>query len=185
MRQERPYIKQIESVQAKADNHGEIIVKVVDELVQPITQSLDAMITDIKNNVIPNRDIVADELNYYIANLPIEMFFVSDKMEDIGIKSDVSTMLRKEKYNKFYELASGTIKDKEADVERRILADTLIEKAHKRAYKKVQNKLDQAENILTSLKKILQWRISELEVTGQNTNTSNLTIKPKPNGRRT
>lgn len=154
------------------EDYGDIILRVVDELVFDAIDDLENLVYEIKEKLKHRDDLTVDDLNYYIATLPVYMYYTGDMMEDIGIKADSSEAIRREKYHRFYETSTGkTIKDKEADSAKRITDEALIEAAYTRAYKKVKGKLEFAENILTSLKKVLQWRISELETTGHNAGT--------------
>ena len=46
--------------------------------------------------------------------------------------------------------------------------EEVIENAYKRAYKKVQLKLEQADKVLASLKRIQTWQLAELETQSNN-----------------
>lgn len=82
---------------------------------------------------------------------------------------DSSSAIRREKYDELYALAVGkTIPDKEAETRKLVMNETVVEAAYKRAYRKVQSKLEQADKVLTSLKRIQQWQLAELETTSRN-----------------
>ena len=50
----------------------------------------------------------------------------------------------------------------------------MMEDVFNRVYKKIETRIDMATMLHGSLKKILNWRISELEVTRTNTFSNNL-----------
>ena len=155
--------------QDKTEEYGSIIINVVDEIADEATEELDKLVSEVKKQLRNREDLQVTDLNYYITTIPVLMYYASDLMEDIGIKADSSEAIRREKYAKFYEKSkAGTIKDKEAETNKLVTDEYLIEAAYQRAYKKVKNRVELAENLLTSLKKVLQWRISELETTGHN-----------------
>ena len=82
---------------------------------------------------------------------------------------DSSSAIRKEKYDNLYILAAGkTIPDKQAETRKLVMNEEVIENAYKRAYKKVQLKLEQADKVLASLKRIQTWQLAELETQSNN-----------------
>lgn len=170
---------EIEEVSDDVDTYSHIIDSVVNEIVVRETKELDTIVFEIKEKLSSRQEFSVDDLNYYIASLPSHMYFVGDKMETVGIKSDSSAAIRRERYDEFYVLARGkTINDKQSETNKLVMNELIIEAAFKRAYKKMQSRIDLADNLLTSLKKILQWRISELEVSGH---SSSIGIQPRRN----
>lgn len=152
-----------------AEQYGEIVNVVVDEVVKKATQPLDDLITDIQEGLKDIQSMSMDDLNYFIAYLPTVMYFTTDRAEIVGIKMDSSSAIRKEKYDDLYVLAAGkTIPDKESETRKLVMNESVIETAYKRAYKKVQSKLEQADKVLASLKRVHQFRLNDLELTGQN-----------------
>ena len=95
-------------------------------------------------------------------------------MQDLGIKSDAAKMERKNQYNKAYqEQTHGTVAQKTSVAQDACQDEQMIEDIFNRVYKKCENRIDVASMLHGSLKKILQWRISELEVTRTNVYSNN------------
>lgn len=164
-------IREEEILEARdpVEKYGDIVDKVVTELVNEATSELDECIREIKELLKLPQEASVSQLNYYIGYLPTLIYFAGDKAESLGIKSDSSSAIRKEKYDDLYMLATGkTIPDKQSETSKLVTNETVVEGAYKRAYRKCQGKIESADRVLNSLKKILQWRISELETTGQN-----------------
>lgn len=162
-------LEELAQASHNAEQYGEIVNVVVDEVVKKATQPLDDLITDIQEGLKDIQSMSMDDLNYFIAYLPTVMYFTTDRAEIVGIKMDSSSAIRKEKYDDLYVLAAGkTIPDKESETRKLVMNESVIETAYKRAYKKVQSKLEQADKVLASLKRVHQFRLNDLELTGQN-----------------
>lgn len=167
-----------------AEDYGEIVNIVVDQVVKKATEPLDELITEIQELLRDVQAISVDDLNYYIAYLPTVMYFTTDRAEVVGIKMDSSSAIRKEKYDDLYVLAAGkTIPDKESETRKLVMNESVIETAYKRAYKKVQSKLEHADKVLASIKRIHQFRLNDLELTNYNSKGVNLHAQNKRNRR--
>lgn len=156
---------EIRQAKSTADSYGDIVNRVVDEVVESACSVLDEAIKEIQELLSLDTPPIAD-LNYFIGYLPTVMYFVADRAEFVGIQMDSSSAIRREKYDELYALAAGkTIPDKEAETRKLVMNETVVEAAYKRAYRKVQSKLEQADKVLASLKRIQQWQLAELETT--------------------
>lgn len=148
--------------------YGNIVEKVVDDIVLSEVADLDNTILDIQDLLADRANIHPDDLTYYISYLPTLIYFVTDRAESVGIKSDSSSVIRKQKFDDFYLLAEGkTINDKTSETNRLVINEAIVESAYKRAYKKIQSRLEVADMMLTSLKKVLQWHMTELETSAK------------------
>lgn len=160
--------EEIRDAQDVADSYGAIINKVVDEIVQAACGPLDQAMEEIQM-VVSQNPVIMEDLNYYIGYLPTLLYFAADRAEMVGIQMDSSSAIRKEKYDNLYILAAGkTIPDKQAETRKLVMNEEVIENAYKRAYKKVQLKLEQADKVLASLKRIQTWQLAELETQSNN-----------------
>ena len=165
-----------------AEDYGEIVNVVVDEVVKKATKQLDGLISEIQGILKDVQSISLEDLNYYITYLPTVMYFTTDRAEVVGIKMDSSSAIRKEKYDELYVLAIGkTIPDKESETRKLVMNETVIETAYKRAYKKVQYKLEHADKVLASLKRVHQLRLNDIELTNYNSKGVTLHARSKRN----
>ena len=165
-----------------AEDYGEIVNVVVDEVVKKATKQLDGLISEIQAILKDVQSISTEDLNYYITYLPTVMYFTTDRAEVVGIKMDSSSAIRKEKYDDLYVLAIGkTIPDKESETRKLVMNETVIETAYKRAYKKVQSKLEHADKVLASLKRVHQFRLNDIELTNYNSKGVTLHARSKRN----
>ena len=177
--------EEVEDVKETVDSYGDIVESVVNEIIDKEVSVLDDTIYDIQELLV-NKDMIdVEDLTYYIAYLPTLIYYVGDRAESVGIKSDSSTVVRKQKFDDFYLLAKGkTVNDKTSETNKLIINESVVESAYKRAYKKIQSRLDIADMVLTSLKKVLQWKITELETSARNSGGVDIGAKNNRNNRR-
>lgn len=170
--------EEVEDVKETVDSYGDIVESVVNEIIDKEVSVLDDTIYDIQELLV-NKDMIdVEDLTYYIAYLPTLIYYVGDRAESVGIKSDSSTVVRKQKFDDFYLLAKGkTVNDKTSETNKLIINESVVESAYKRAYKKIQSRLDIADMVLTSLKKVLQWKITELETSARNSGGVDISAK--------
>ena len=58
-------------------------------------------------------DLTIEQLNYYISYIPVLLYDVTTRIQDLGIKSDAAKMQRREVFNTTYqELEHGTVQHK-------------------------------------------------------------------------
>nr|DAZ52257.1 MAG TPA: hypothetical protein [Caudoviricetes sp.] len=177
--------EEVEDVKETVDSYGDIVESVVNEIIDKEVSVLDDTIYDIQELLV-NKDMIdVEDLTYYIAYLPTLIYYVGDRAESVGIKSDSSTVVRKQKFDDFYLLAKGkTVNDKTSETNKLIINESVVESAYKRAYKKIQSRLDIADMVLTSLKKVLQWKITELETSARNSGGVDISAKNNRTNRR-
>ena len=97
------------------------------------------------------------------------MYYAGNAVEDLGIEGDTAKVLRQEAFNNAYlEVEEKTVQAKTSAAQQLVISEQLVENAFARAYKKAKNRIEVANTLHSSLKKVLQWKISELEVTGYN-----------------
>lgn len=145
------------------------IIQATDELVERYGGALDNLVREIKTLINNKDDLTIEQLNYYIAEIPIMLYGISNEINDLGVCADLSKTQRRSKYNATM-LASteGTVSQRTAHAQTSVEEEQLMEDIYSRAYKKLQHRMEQAESLHNALKKILNYRISELEVTRQN-----------------
>lgn len=151
------------------------LILTVDTIVNTYTNILDRCIDEVRELLVNKDDLTIEQLNYYISYLPILLYDVNSRIQDLGIKSDAAKMQRLDIFNTTYNnLDHGTVQKKTSIAQQASQDEQMIESIFVRVYKKMENKIEMAEMLHSSLKKILQWRISELEVTRTNIINTNL-----------
>lgn len=157
--------KTAESIMQNVDSIGDAVKKISDDLVKKYCRDLDEIMSRVRDLLTRNSSVTDVELEYYILDLANTLYFTGSAQEDLGIKEDVCKSIRQEVYSKARESATGkTVADKTAQAELVAQAETMTLSIYSRAYKKVKLRVDAGYEMLNSLKKVMNRRISELEL---------------------
>ena len=87
------------------------------------------------------------ELDDFVLNIPVLLYFTGEAQEALGIKEDVAKAVKQELYNEIYEKSTGTIADKKAAAELATQNEYITHIAYQRAYKKVNSEWKQQRNV--------------------------------------
>ena len=159
----KPSENTIESIRVKVDKSSDIIQELSRNLVEKYCVDLDELMYNISQ--VLNADSVSDKfLEDSILNLANTLYFTCSAQEDLGIKEDACKMIRQEVYFKARENASGTVADKTARAELIAQQETITLAIYSRAYKKVKLRMDAGYEMLNSLQKVMNKRITEMEL---------------------
>ena len=156
--------KTAESIMKNVDNISDTIKEISDKLVTKYCDDLDDLMIDIKS-ILTNDTMTDSYLETAILDLANTLYFTGSAQEDLGIKEDTCKAIRQEVYSKAREQATGkTVADKTAQAELIAQAETMTLAIYSRAYKKVKLRMDAGYEMLNSLKKVMNKRITEMEL---------------------
>ena len=151
------------SIMNKVDNTANIVKEISDKLVKEYCEDLDNIMSELRQE-ITSKEIDNCILESYIMELANTLYFTGSAQEDLGIKEDTCKAIRAEIYNKTYEDSKGTVAQKNALSELATQQETIVLNIYSRAYKKVKLRMDAGYEMLNSLKKVMNKRISEMEL---------------------
>ena len=155
----------IDVVVKNVDNISAIIKEISDKFVKKYCKDLNDLMSVIREELQNNGEITDEELEFHILDLANTLYFTGSAQEDLGIKEDTCKAIRQEVYSKAREQATGkTVADKTAQAELIAQAETMTLAIYSRAYKKVKLRMDAGYEMLNSLKKIMNKRIAEMEL---------------------
>lgn len=156
--------KTAESIMKNVDNISDTIKELSDNLVRKYCKDLNILMLNIQASIKANN--VTDEfLETSILDLANTLYFTGSAQEDLGIKEDTCKAIRQEVYSKAREQATGkTVADKTAQAELIAQAETMTLAIYSRTYKKVKLRMDAGYEMLNSLKKVMNKRITEMEL---------------------
>lgn len=155
--------KTLNSIMNKIENVGNIVKDVSDELVEKYCSELDNEM-DYIGQLLEQGNMTNSELEFVILDLANILYFTGSAQEDLGIKEDTCKSIRQELYNKTYEDSKGTVAQKNALSELATQQETIVLNIYSRAYKKVKLRMDAGYEMLNSLKKVMNKRITEMEL---------------------
>ena len=145
------------------------IIDTVNTITKSYTGELDKCINEVRQLLSTGEDISPDTLNYYITLIPVLLYGLTDRITQLGIKSDAAKMERKKTFNDTYiNTKDGTVTEKTAIAQNMAMDDQFVEDIMLRAYEECADKIEIATMLHSSLKKVQNWRTSELEITRNN-----------------
>ena len=160
-------MKDVEKVEQKVETHSKQIDNIVKEIIKPYSEALDKYVAFIAGCLQDgNQPPTTGELEDFCMNLSTYIYFAGGMCENLGIRDDISRALYKEAYNTARDnQVEGTVADKNTQAELQSQYEQLTNICYARAYKTMKAKVDAAQELLGSCKKVLSHRITELELT--------------------
>ena len=99
-------------------------------------------------------------------NLGTLIYFAGSMCEKLGIRDDIAKAVYKETYNNTRDgITKGTVQDKNTLAELASQQEQLVSVCYTRAYKIVKSKVDNAQELLTGIKKVISRRMQEQQLT--------------------
>lgn len=161
----RRYEKTVESVYNKVEITSEQVTQLTRHIVNKICNQLDTRMLDIRDRLEKGTDNISnEELEDYIIGLASDLYFCGSQQEDLGAKEDICKAIRQEVYNNERNNITGTVTDKDTKATAKIKTESIVLTVYSRSYKQVKFKVDAGYEMLNSLKKLMNRRVSELEL---------------------
>ena len=159
--------KSVSTIQTKVEEHSTILNNIVNEIIDPYCKDLDRYVMFIrdclKDGETPPTN---DELDDFCMNLSTLIYFAGGMCEQLGIRDDISRAVYREVYNDARSaLSEGTIADKDSIAELQAQQEQITSVCYNRAYRIVKAKVEAAQELLASCKKVLTRRTQEWELT--------------------
>jgi hypothetical protein len=116
----------------------------------------------LRNDEQPPTDAELDDFALRLSSL---IYFTSVGAEQMGIRDDLSSSAYKEAYNVARSMQkSGTVADKNAQAELDAMAEKVVSIVYSKAYRILKAKVESAQEVLSSVKKVMSRRMTETEL---------------------
>ena len=157
----------INSIREDVERQSLIIDDIVSSIISPYVSALDKYVDFIRECLKDGENPpTTDELDDFCLNLSTYIYFAGGMCEQLGIRDDIAKAVYKEMYHtKRSELSSGTVADKDSLAELASQSEAVASFTYARAYKTMKAKVENAQELLSSVKKVLSHRIQEQELT--------------------
>ena len=167
MRIDNADMKAISKIKDEVESSSKVIDDIVTEIIKPYIKDLDNYVQFIKECLKDGENpLTTSELDDVVMNMATYIYFASGSCEQLGIRDDISKAVYKEIYHsKRSEIGHGTVADKDSIAELESLQEQITNIAYNRAYKTVKAKVENAQELLSSAKKVLSHRLQEMELT--------------------
>jgi predicted kinase len=168
-------IKEVDGIILHVEENSKRIDTIVDEIIKPYSKDLDKYVKFVSDLLHDGENPpTTDELEDFCMNLSTDIYFAGGMCEQLGIRDDISKAVWKEMYNTSRnDVGKGTIADKDAQAELSSQQEQLTNICYNRAYKIMKAKVDAAQELLSSCKKVLSHRMQEEELTRIQSGTGN------------
>jgi hypothetical protein len=157
--------EKVDNIKTRVEHNSQILNDIVNEITQPYSKDLDKYVQFISTVLADGTNPPTDEeLEDMCLNLSAKIYFLSGACEQLGIKDDMSKAIKNEVYNKKRDEIRGTIADKDSYAELESQQEQITNICYSRAYRTVKAKVENAQELLQSCKKVLSRRITDLEL---------------------
>ena len=160
-------LENINKIQEDVEEKSKVIDTIVVEIISPYCKDLDTYVSFIKDCLKDGENPpTTDELDDFCLNLSTYIYFAGGMCEQLGIRDDISKAVYKEMYHTARaNLDKGTVADKDSLAELASQEEYIVSSAYTRAYKTLRSKIENAQELLSSCKKVLSRRMAEYELT--------------------
>ena len=157
----------ITEIQNRVEENSKQMDDIVRNIIHPYTKDLDAYVGFIRDCLADGQNPPTDaELDDFVMNLSTYIYFASSMCEQLGIRDDIAEAVYKEMYHSSRaKLDEGTVADKNSLAELEAQKENVIAICYARSYKAVKAKVEAAQELLSSCKKVLSRRLAELNLT--------------------
>lgn len=161
-----------EDLLAKVEENAQVLEKTIKEITDPYSAELDDYMIFVRgilrNDEQPPTDVELDDFAMRISTL---IYFTSVGCEQMGVRDDLSRASYKEAYNVARSLLNkGTVADKNMQAEIDAQAEHIVNIVYNKAYKILKAKVESAQEVLASVKKVMGRRQTEMEVSSMQVN---------------
>ena len=160
-------LDEISKIQLHVENNSSTIDDIVNSIIQPYCKDLDKYVSFIRDCLKDGTNPPTDyELEDFCLNLSTYIYFAGGMCEQLGIRDDISKAVWKEMYHtKRTETERGTVADKDSIAELASQQEQLTNICYNRAYRIMKAKVENAQELMSSCKKVLSRRLTEMELT--------------------
>lgn len=159
--------EQIKRLESRVEEGSKQIDRIVEGIIEPYCRDLDRYVRFIADCLKDGENPpTTQELEDFCMNLSTYIYFAGGMCENLGIRDDIAKAVYKEVYNASRSsLQKGTVADKDSLAALNSQEEALISTAYTRSYKIMKSKVENAQEILQSCKKVLSHRMQEMELT--------------------
>ena len=157
----------VENIKDDVEDKSKVIDEIVSGIISPYCKDLDKYVMFIKDCLKDGENPpTTDELDDFCLNLSTYIYFAGGMCEQLGIRDDIAKAVYKEMYHSARASQDkGTVADKDSLAELASQQEYIVSASYTRAYKTLKSKIDNAQELLSSVKKVLSRRIQEMELT--------------------
>lgn len=160
-------LQKLDNLIDNVETNSKTIDDIVDSIITKYSSPLDRYVVFVRDLLKDGENPpTTQELEDFCMNLSTYIYFASGTAEYLGIRDDIAKAVYKEMYNTSRTaLTKGTVQDKDSIATLHSQEEAIISAAYTRSYKIVKAKVDSAQELLSSAKKVLSHRIQMEQLT--------------------
>jgi len=160
-------LEEVHGIKDDVESKSLIIDEIVNSIISPYCKDLDKYVRFIKHCLGDGENPpTTDELEDFCLNLSTYIYFAGGMTEQLGIRDDIAKAVYKEMYHTARASQDkGTVADKDSLAELASQEQFIVSSSYTRAYKTMKAKVENAQELLSSCKKVLTRRLTEMELT--------------------
>lgn len=157
----------VKDIRLHVENNSSKIDEIVNDIIRPYCKDLDKYVKFIAECLRDGENPPTDEeLDDFVLNLSTYIYFAGGAVENLGIRDDISKAVYKEMYHSSRAtIDKGTVADKDSLAELSSQQEYIINVCYNRAWKTMRAKVEAAQELLSSCKKVLTRRMNEYNLT--------------------
>ena len=157
----------INAIKLHIEDNSNQMDNIVESIISTYIEELDGCVAHIDQRLCDKQNPPTDEeLDKFCMNLGTLIYFAGGMSERLGIRNDIAKAVYKETYNNARDnLTKGTVQDKNTLAELSAQQEQLISICYDRAYRIVKSKVENAQELLSSIKKVVSRRMQEQQLT--------------------
>lgn len=157
----------VQDIRLHVENNSSKIDEIVSDIINPYCEKLDNYVGFISRCLQDGENPPTDkELDDFVLNLSTYIYWASGAVENLGIRDDISKAVYKEMYHSSRAtIDKGTVADKDSLAELSSQQEYIINVCYNRAWRMLKSKVENAQELLSSCKKVLTRRMAETELT--------------------
>lgn len=137
--------------------------KIITEVSKNATQEIDICVDKIKT-FLKKKNYNNQELSELLLELPTVMYYANSELINMTIRKDIAEQIKRNEYDNAFLQAVGTVADKTSTARNKTQESTLTESIYNKVCKNIQNKLEDSERLFDSLRKIMTYKLKEMEM---------------------
>lgn len=143
----------------------DMVVTIVDNYCGELDAYLDVINKYLIKYVNKGKEVPTQRLEEFLLNLSTLLYFSNSSLEHVGLKADSAKIVEKFVYNKVRDKAQGTVQDKNSYAELSSNKEKITTQVYERSYKMIKLKIESGYELLSSIKKVISSRITEVGIT--------------------
>ena len=144
------------------------------KVVLSYSEPLDNLMKDLYFECVKNKDTSVEKLEEYYLELSNMIYFMIEKLEQLGVYSDMAESASKEVYSKNYLASSGlkdaqgksksTVAELQAKATEASQYESVVSSIYDRAYSILKGKINAAQDMMNTLRRILSTKTEEMKL---------------------